>query len=438
MHHPLWGEPEDEMGTEGGQNEASTEREEFLASLRDALSRLYDAEYLRASPLASLAGVANHFDTATLLRDILTDAIESLKPADATPSESPLWLIYDSLVCCYVQQLGQRATADQLGISIRQLRREQHTALESLADRLWQQFGVGASQRSLAPRGTGQAAAATTGGITGEELAWLKDHPSEEPTDLNRVLSIVFELARPLAAQHEVALKHSLADSLPKLAVHPVALNQMLLSLLSVAIPAAAPHTTVHLTAEPLRWDVVIHVISPESRADGRPLSGDDRANLETARHLADMFGGRLEATGGAGGAFAASLTLPALVRLPVLVLDDNRDTLQLFQRYASGTRYRLICLHSPNEALEMVGKVLPEIIVLDVMMPQIDGWQVLARLRHHPAAAEVPIVVCTILAQEQLALSLGASSFLRKPVTRQAFLTALDQQAGVRETASR
>jgi CheY-like chemotaxis protein len=60
-------------------------------------------------------------------------------------------------------------------------------------------------------------------------------------------------------------------------------------------------------------------------------------------------------------------------------------------------------------------------------MMPQVDGWKLLGQLREHPLSEHIPIVVCTILAQEELALSLGASAFLRKPFKRQAFLAVLD-----------
>ena len=70
--------------------------------------------------------------------------------------------------------------------------------------------------------------------------------------------------------------------------------------------------------------------------------------------------------------------------------------------------------------------------------MPHVDGWEILGRLKQHPATKDIPIVVCTILAQQELALSLGASGFLRKPVSRQAFLSALDRQIGSMATGSR
>jgi CheY-like chemotaxis protein len=109
--------------------------------------------------------------------------------------------------------------------------------------------------------------------------------------------------------------------------------------------------------------------------------------------------------------------------------VDDNEDSLQLFKRYSAGSRYELVCTRDTDKVLELVESIHPRIIVLDIMMPKENGWMVLSRLRQHPQSAETPIIICTILPQEKLALSLGANAFLKKPVSRQAFLQALDQQ---------
>ena len=182
-------------------------REEFLRYLRDDLGHLYDANLLRSSPLAALFDVASRFDASSALRSILIEAIESLKPKDDEPSRSRAWRIYDSLFCCYVQRLSQQVVADQLGISARQLRREQRTALDVLTDQLWAQFDL---ERKL-HEGAGveenaTAAATADGSAASEELAWLRDIPLEEPTDLDQALLAVLALAQPLAAQHRVHL----------------------------------------------------------------------------------------------------------------------------------------------------------------------------------------------------------------------------------------
>ncbi len=81
-----------------------------------------------------------------------------------------------------------------------------------------------------------------------------------------------------------------------------------------------------------------------------------------------------------------------------------------------------------PEQAVPLAELNHPKVIVLDVMMPGVDGWEVLQRLRQNPTTADIPIIVCTILAQEELALSLGVDDFLRKPVSQQSFLNALNQ----------
>jgi CheY-like chemotaxis protein len=164
---------------------------------------------------------------------------------------------------------------------------------------------------------------------------------------------------------------------------------------------------------------------------------GRKEASLAMAHRLAKLGGGKLVISPN-GDAFNAWLTFPALEQLPVLVIDDNADTLQLFRRYTSGTRYRIVGIRDPEQVLKVAEESSPRIIVLDVMMPQKDGWEVLGWLREHPLTRPTPVVVCTILAQEELALSLGASGFLQKPVSRQSFLAALDRQLALMETESR
>jgi CheY-like chemotaxis protein len=396
--------------------------------LHNDLGHLYDAALLRQSPLATLVGVAGRFDASSALRSMLTEAIKSLKPRDDEPSQSRAWRIYDSLFCCYVQRLSQQVVADQLGISTRQLRREQRAALEVLADRLWTQFNLERKPREAAGVQENASVQAIAGRSTAsEELAWLKDVPLEKPTDLDQALLAVLDLAQPLAIQHRVHLETKTTGTLPSLAVHPVALKQTLLNLLSVAIPQSLGNQ-VCVSARPVRWDVEIQVRGVKSPSGAPAVSDDDAASLDMAYQLTELCQGWLTISHDEK-AFSATLTLPALERLPVLAVDDNADTLQLLQRYTAGTRYRLIGTQDPEQVLSLAEKFSPQIIVLDVMMPQVDGWRVLGRLRQHPRTSHTPIVVCTILAQEALALSLGARAFIRKPVTRQILLATLDHQ---------
>jgi CheY-like chemotaxis protein len=370
------------------------------------------------------------------LRQILTDTIASLEPKPDVPSHCRAWRIYDLLFCRYVQQLSAKVVSDQLGISSRHLRREQRSALEALAYRL-QETHLGGEEldRALASRSEPQRSSGTTldaGSSLREELAWLRDSVTEEPTDLHNIMPGVLDLVKPLSDNYAAQLEVELAPNLPPLAVHPVALNQLLLNLLSVAISWTSGGS-ITVAAEAQEWEVVITTLGDRLRAGTSPLSESDIQSLEMANELAEFSGSRLTHER-EGNVFSARLALPAFEQLPVLAIDDNADTLRLLKHYTVGTRYHFYGTRNPDDAVSLAESYRPQVIALDVMMPQVDGWQVLGRLQQHPATRDTPIIVCTILAQEELALSLGAAAFLRKPVSQKDFLAALDEQVARRE----
>ena len=111
-----------------------------------------------------------------------------------------------------------------------------------------------------------------------------------------------------------------------------------------------------------------------------------------------------------------------------ILVIDDNLEIIELLQRYTNGTRYTVLGSTDPEKAIELADATATQIIVIDVMMPKIDGWELLGRLRNHPQTVRIPVIVLSILAQEDLAFSLGAQKLIMKPVTQEVFLSALDE----------
>ena len=75
-----------------------------------------------------------------------------------------------------------------------------------------------------------------------------------------------------------------------------------------------------------------------------------------------------------------------------------------------------------------MLDRIHPDVVILDVMMPGRDGWEVLQTLRRSEAGAEARVLVCSIINDPQLAKALGANGFLHKPVDRASLLQALDR----------
>ncbi len=154
---------------------------------------------------------------------------------------------------------------------------------------------------------------------------------------------------------------------------------------------------------------------------------------IQQARRLVELSNGSLELMQPDRlGGFTASVTLSHVEEINILFIDDNQDSLRLFQRYLLGTRYQFYGTRDPEQALTLAAEIQPRLILLDIMLPGIDGWELLGRLRHHPSLDKVPIIISTILPHEQLAAVLGASGFLRKPVSREELLTLLLQKLGL------
>ncbi len=403
---------------------------EFLACLREALNHLYNPERLRHNPLATLFGVADRVDTAIALQQILIDAIQQLKPPADEPPQSPAWQIYETLFYRYVEQLTADEVADQLGITSRHLRRWQNAAQEALAARLWRQFGLG-DMSSVATGRNGQTTTGVQTDALRQELGRLQRAGGDLTTVPNVVLTAIISILQKLANLYHTRLTTVLHDELPEISIAPVALRQILISLGTVVIPHARGGT-VELTALPVGWDVQVRLRCDRYPIIPSPPVEGEAINLMLAQQIAQISGCHLHLSADARG-FDAALTVPAIANIPVLAIDDSEDTLQLLQRHLTNTRYRLMIAQTLQDGLQLAEVCPPALILLDVMMPLIDGWEGLRRLQQHPRLADIPIIVCTILPQQELAMLLGASSFLHKPFTRAQLIELLDQQIGLR-----
>lgn len=399
--------------------------EQFIEHLRDALDHLYDPDQLQSNVLNGLLSKSSQTDAPSALRKILSEAIESLEPEETTPAQSRAWRLYELLVCRYLQQASVQEVAHQLGISHRHLRREQNAALEMLARRLWGQLGLNAEMLGDSTQFSAEPIVSSP--TVDEELSWLTNLPAGRVSDLNEILSSVSELVHSLAIFNRVTLTTKIATGELSLDVHPIAVRQLLLSLFSSAI-ARIPGGSLFVSAKRERSCITVQVVGRPSNSGLSPASHDESAGLQVVQKLASLsrveIGFSTEAN-----IFKATLTFPTIEQISVLAIDDNADTLALLERYTEGTRYYLLKAMDPTNVLRVAKQTLPQIIVLDVMMPKTDGWEVLAQLRQHPLTSNTPIIVCSILAIEGLALSLGATGYVRKPITQSAFLDALDQQ---------
>ncbi len=400
----------------------------FGRELRRALRHYYEPTRLAASPLLACFDLDDQDDAMQALRRVLREGIESLRPDPGTPRHTEAWLLHQVLLQRYVQQFAQLAVADDLGISERHLRRLEGAAVGKLAECLWRRYDLGSRWQAAsapAPGDTEGDGAALETPSQEEELDWLRASLGRERVDVPGLLSGVLETIRPLLEASRVTVECRATPDLPSAVAETVVVRQALLSTLAAAV-RAVPGGRVQIDVEGLGEGLGVRVAPAGQMAD----SGGD-GSLEAARRLVGAFGGTLELAPGEDGEhpFVARLTLPTSERVGVLVIDDNPDTLQLMRRYLAGSRYSFTGTTDARQAVALAREVRPRLVVLDVMLPHIDGWELLGRLREHPDLRGVPVVVCSMLREEGLALALGAAAFIPKPVQRKALLAVLDEQ---------
>lgn len=399
--------------------------ETFIIELRNALNHLYDPDFLRASPLAVLLGVSGRFDTPSALQGILTRAIEALKPIPNASNKTHARSIYDLLLFRYVQQFNQNEIANQLGISVRHLRRQQNLAIYELAGRLWTLYQL--SSASIEEEQS-QAASSlpTEPDHLDEELIWLKQPSIQAATDLQIALEAVRLLIQPFVAQQETRLVFPIpAAGLAQ--VHTVAFQQIILSLLTFIIQTAPGQEVKVDIIENQGWHFVIITTQLTTALNLPVLAGQEA--LDSVRKMVEMSEGTISFDT-MGKLFRIQVSFRSINPVKVLVIDDNPEIITMLQRFSADTRYKIIGLNDPNEAVETALQILPTVIMIDIMMPQIDGLQVLSRLKHHPLLGKIPVVICSVLPQQNLAASLGAKDFIQKPIKRESFITAIDQAA--------
>jgi CheY-like chemotaxis protein len=240
----------------------------------------------------------------------------------------------------------------------------------------------------------------------------------------------VLRTVDPFFADLRIDVENTIPLGLPRLDVQLIPVQEALVNLLLLAARSTSAGR-IQISAEASECKMRIHIVSERVDSAKISLDKDERESLEMARKLVEFSGGRIGVLTAHPrmSALAIEVVLPTEEQITVLAIDDNPDTLRLMQRYVSGTRYNLIGIQDPEQALALLESATNQIVILDVMLPNTDGWAFLRRLRADSWYGDIPVVICTVLPQEQLALAHGATAFLRKPISRNNFLAVLDSQ---------
>ena len=298
-----------------------------------------------------------------------------------------------------------------------------------------------------------------------------------ETVKIPRLIDEVVGTARGLAEQNKNRLIVECPPDIAPLLVDPLRLRQILLNLLGNAckftkdgevslrvtphsiegrewVDFAVADTGIGMTSEQVNnlFEEFVQADQTTARKYGGTGLG-----LAITRKLCRMMGGDTLVTSeiGKGSTFVARLpTGPAILAATadqpvsaldepfpsgdcVLVIDDDLTARELIANHLRGAGFSVVTAAGGREGLKRAEELHPIAITLDVLMPDIDGWTVLAALRGNPKLADIPVVMATITDDQQhKGMTLGAAGYLTKPIDRDRLIALLQPyQARVRRT---
>jgi signal transduction histidine kinase/CheY-like chemotaxis protein len=279
------------------------------------------------------------------------------------------------------------------------------------------------------------------------------------------VVDDVVRTVEPLAANKTIHIQVE-TDGAGDIEADAGKLKQMVLNLVSNAIKFTPEHGVVTIKASRQKDAVEVSVadtgigIADEDRARifeafQQLDSGVDRRQpgtglgLALTRRFARLHGGdvRVASDVGKGSVFTISLPLHAHresadgqlaspvsagvgdpKRPLVLIVEDNSAAIELMSRNLERGGFRTVVARTGTEAIASARRLQPVAITLDILLPELDGWEVLTRLKHDPATSSIPVVVVSVVDNPELGMALGALDYFVKPIDGAAFLKSLSR----------
>jgi len=281
-----------------------------------------------------------------------------------------------------------------------------------------------------------------------------------ESFEIRPLVENLAETMRPMALRGGNRLEWHCPDHLPALVADKTRLRQVLLNLLSNACKFTE-NGLIRLSVElqeqngrsyaafcvrdsgvgmtPEQMGKLFQQFTQVGLSPGQKRAGTG-LGLAISQRFCQMMGGDIavESQPGQGSAFTARIPLagpvlagPASLELEpqvhepdqsspvVLVIDNDPHARELLARYLAREGLRVVTASAGDEGIALARQLKPLFLTLDVLMPGVDGWEVLCQLKADPELCEIPVVMVTVIDHQNLGLALGAADYLTKPIDR-------------------
>jgi len=271
---------------------------------------------------------------------------------------------------------------------------------------------------------------------------------------IRTIIDEVRSTIAPIIAEKEQEFSVEIEDDLPELYADKFRIKQVLLNLLSNATKFTDKGGKIGIKAYKESenfvtvavWDTGCGIPEDQREAifdEFRQVDGSTSREhegtglgLAISKRIVELHGGRIwvESKVGEGSTFYFTIpTVSALVRTTaprrtVLVVEDDTSTCELITIYLNQEGYNVVQAHTGEDALRKAHRIKPDLITLDILLPDIDGWEVLHQLKEDEETKDIPVVIVSIVDNKGLGLSLGADAYLVKPINREDLVHILEK----------
>lgn len=286
-----------------------------------------------------------------------------------------------------------------------------------------------------------------------------------EEVEVEPIIKSVMATAIALVKDKPVALHQEIPQNLPLLWADPTRIRQIILNLISNACKftdegsvtlraicdAKELRISVADTGVGIPEDKLSSIFEEFTQVDASTTRkvGGTGLGLPISRHFVDMHKGKIwvESVPGQGATFTFTLPLAKhessrqdgdenstmnnngrAAGKVIVAIDDDPGVIQLYERYLEPQGYAVVGISSSKDIVPQVKEVGPTAILLDVLMPDRDGWSVIRDLKEDPDTAAIPVIICSIVSDKKRGFSLGAVDYMTKPITENDLLRALDR----------
>lgn len=268
-------------------------------------------------------------------------------------------------------------------------------------------------------------------------------------TAVGEVISDALTTLSPLFKEKEIQLEEDIPAGLPEVYADAQRFHQVLLNLLGNAIKFTGKGGMIKVGAAYRGDGCQIDVsdsgvgirkadqrrifepfIQAEAISDAEQRQGTG-LGLKLSQQFVELMGGRIWVKSEYGRGSTFSFTLPLAQPGPevegtILVVDDDAATRKLFRKWLENAGYGVSEAAGGEEALRRVKEISPSLIILDLMMPFKNGWQVLIDLKSDAKMKQIPVIISSIAEEKEKGFVLGAADYFVKPVNKKALLSTI------------